>query len=109
MDEDVPNSQVENDFVVETPALHQFNLRSVDLAKLQVVRTEKNNRKKKRLFEKMGLIDEPSNNTTAKKIFISKQVNTFKATVDNLAYNGGRTFSFKLDFTIYIYSSCILH
>ncbi|CAF1593854.1 unnamed protein product [Rotaria magnacalcarata] len=88
LDEDVQDSQSENDFVAETPTSHQFNLRSVDLVKLQVIRTEKNNMKKKRQFEKMGLIDESSNKTTAKKIFISKQVNTFKATVDNLVYNG---------------------
>ncbi|CAF3898463.1 unnamed protein product [Rotaria magnacalcarata] len=88
VDEDVQDSQAENDFVVETAASHQFNLRSVDLAKLQIIQTEKNNIKKKRLCEKMGLIDEPANKTTTKKIFISKQVNTFKATFGNLVYNG---------------------
>ncbi|CAF0802050.1 unnamed protein product [Rotaria sordida] len=90
LDEDDQDSQVENDFVAKLPPSHQFNLRSVDLAKLQVIRTEKNNNKKKRLLEKMGLIDESANKTTKKKKkFITKQINTFKAMVGNVISNEG--------------------
>ncbi|CAF4917043.1 unnamed protein product [Rotaria sp. Silwood1] len=44
-DEYVQDSQDENDFVATLPSSHQFNLRSVDLAKLQLIKTEKNYKK----------------------------------------------------------------
>ncbi|CAF3205771.1 unnamed protein product [Rotaria sp. Silwood2] len=81
LNENIQDAEIGNDFVAETPVLHQFHLRSLDLAKLQLIRAEKTKKKKNRLLEKMGLFNESDIPTNAKKIFISKQAKILKTTL----------------------------
>ncbi|CAF4534735.1 unnamed protein product, partial [Rotaria magnacalcarata] len=71
LNETVHDSLAGNDFVAELPSHHQFNLRTFDLAKLLVIRTAKNNKKKDRLFKQMGLSNVTDITTPSRKIFLS--------------------------------------
>jgi hypothetical protein len=61
----------------------------VDLAKLLVIRNKKINKKKDRLFEKMGLTNIINDRTTSKKIFISKQNKIATSTINKTTVNEG--------------------
>ncbi|CAF4583183.1 unnamed protein product [Rotaria socialis] len=80
LNETVHDSVAGNDFIAELPSHHQFNLRAVDLAKLLVIRTAKNNKKKDRLFRQMGLSNVTDITTPSRKIFLSKQTKLLKST-----------------------------
>ncbi|CAM4769922.1 unnamed protein product [Rotaria magnacalcarata] len=82
LNETVHDSLAGNDFVAELPSHHQFNLRTFDLAKLLVIRTAKNNKKKDRLFKQMGLSNVTDITTPSRKIFLSKQTKLLKSTIN---------------------------
>jgi propanediol dehydratase large subunit len=87
----VADSQVGDDFIAELSSCHEFTLRPVDLAKLLVIRNKKINKKKARLFEQMGLSN-VTENTTSKKIFISKQNKLTKSTINKTAGSKGNIY-----------------
>ena len=58
----------EDDFHVQLVSSYQFKVKAVDLAKLQSIRTMKNNKKKERLFRTMGLPVEVDQSNSSKKI-----------------------------------------
>lgn len=57
------------------PSSHQFKLRSIDLAKLQSIRTAKNNKKRTRIFEAMGLSGGDDRSSNSKRIIQLKRTN----------------------------------
>lgn len=69
------------DFVAQLSSSYQFNVSSTDLAKLQVIRKEKNDKKKNRQLQQMGLFYETTKTISSKKIFLSKQARLLNSTV----------------------------
>ncbi len=65
------NSMANDDFIAELPSSYQFKLQVVDRAKLQQIRTAKNNKSRARQFEQMGIPIE-ENIIRPRKIFLSK-------------------------------------
>ena len=63
----------EEDFAVQLPASYDFKLNSVHFAKMQEIRTMKNNKKRMRLFEAMGIPIEVDKSARSKKIIMPKQ------------------------------------
>ena len=63
----------EEDFEVQLSTSYDFKLNSVHFAKIQAIRTMKNNKKHARLFEAMGIPIEVDKSSRSKKIIISKQ------------------------------------
>lgn len=63
----------EEDFVVQLSTSYDFKLNSVHFAKIQAIRTMKNNKKRARLFEAMGIPVAVDKGSRSKKIIISKQ------------------------------------
>ncbi|CAF5188586.1 unnamed protein product, partial [Rotaria magnacalcarata] len=94
LNETVHDSLAGNDFVAELPSHHQFNLRTFDLAKLLVIRTAKNNKKKDRLFKQMGLSNVTDITTPSRKIFLSKQTKLLKSTINTTVNSQGSLFQF---------------
>lgn len=77
------DSLAAGDFVAQLSSSYQFNVSSTDLAKLQVIRKAKNDKKKKRQLQQMGLFYETTKTIPSKKIFLSKQAKLLKSTAIN--------------------------
>ena len=78
-----------DDFVIELPASFQFKVQSVDLAKLFVIRDKKIERKKNRLYEKMGIPNTSNIINHSKKIFVSRSVNRSNNSSNNVTRSQG--------------------
>ncbi len=78
----------DDDFVKQLPTSYQFKLQPVDLAKLRTIRKEKNEEKRRRLFEKMG-IPITSTRVRPKKILLSKQRRTCRNIIDETTATAG--------------------
>lgn len=78
------------DFVAQLSSSYQFNVSSIDLAKLQMIRKEKNDKKKNHQLQQMGLFYETTKTISSKKIFLSKQARILNETVIN--NTGTRTY-----------------
>ncbi|CAF1298523.1 unnamed protein product [Rotaria sordida] len=75
-----------DDFVIELPTSWEFKLQPVDRVKLLKIRTEKINKRRARLFEKMGVTLEEKT-IRPKKIFLSKQSTPMNKIIDNSSHD----------------------
>lgn len=58
----------EDDFHVQLDSSYEFNIDTVDFAKLKSIRIKKNNKKSSRVFQQMGLPVEVDRSSACKKI-----------------------------------------
>lgn len=67
----------EDGFSIELASSYKFKIRSVDMTKLQAIRTSKNNKKRARLFQAMGLpVDIDQSNQCKKIIHLKRNIGT---------------------------------
>lgn len=84
------DSMFVDDFVIELPTSFQFKLQAVDHAKLLVIRDKKIEKKKNRLFEKMGLPSANDMTIRRKKIFLSQSANRPDNNSNDAVYSKGK-------------------
>ena len=83
------------DFVTNLDKKHRFSINTKDLAKLFAIRQKKIQKKKNRLFEKMGL---PIVNDTVnhpKQIFLSQSMNRSNNNINHVIHSKSNTYRMK--------------